>query len=242
MIDSDGNFVGQVCHIEAAKEGGERFNPKQTNEDRRAFNNLMLMCYEHHIITNNVDEYTVERLKQMKASHEAKFTDIVGVIRNSIVDNTKLVTATYPSSLARYCEIFDLNEGVIIPSISEVARQFNEFADLLRRLPLSTRELLVILVERAEEYDYRGMRVLPYEIELVTGLKSVELREHLNILKKHQLAQIIICDDGDGIKVPYIYLYHESRINIWLEIKDFCDQMAIPLEALIKNLQFHLLD
>jgi hypothetical protein len=195
------------------------------------------------VITNNVDEYTVERLKQMKASHEAKFTDIVGVIRNSIVDHTKLVTATYPSSLARYCEIFDLNEGVIIPPISEVARQFNEFADLLRMLPLSTRELLVILVERAEEYARRGMRVLPSEVELVTGLEPVELQDHLNILKRHRLARIIICDDdGDGANVPYIYLYHGSGINIWLEIKWFCEQTTIPLEELIKNLRFHLLD
>lgn len=28
MIDPSGNFVGQVCHIEAANTGGERFNDK----------------------------------------------------------------------------------------------------------------------------------------------------------------------------------------------------------------------
>ena len=51
MIDEDGTFIGQICHIEGVK--GERFNPKMTNEERRAPENLMLMCHEHHIKTNN---------------------------------------------------------------------------------------------------------------------------------------------------------------------------------------------
>ena len=55
MIDDDGTFVGQVCHIEAAEKGGERFNEKQTNEERRNFANLMLMCYDHHRVTNDVE-------------------------------------------------------------------------------------------------------------------------------------------------------------------------------------------
>lgn len=68
MCDEAGNFIGQICHIEAAEEGGERFNPHMTNEERRAAGNLMLMCYEHHVVTNNVAEYPVSRLKQMKKS------------------------------------------------------------------------------------------------------------------------------------------------------------------------------
>lgn len=44
MINANGVFIGQVCHIEAAEDGGERFNEKQTNEERRHFSNLMLMC------------------------------------------------------------------------------------------------------------------------------------------------------------------------------------------------------
>lgn len=42
-MDEMGNFIGQICHIEAAEEGGERFKPIMTNEERRAFDNLMHM-------------------------------------------------------------------------------------------------------------------------------------------------------------------------------------------------------
>src|SRR4051794_3646941 len=47
IMNSDGLFIGQICHIEAAEEGGPRFNPIMTNEDRRKASNLMLMCYPH---------------------------------------------------------------------------------------------------------------------------------------------------------------------------------------------------
>ncbi len=75
MLNKDGIFVSQICHIEAAEDGGERFNPAMSDEERAAFPNLMLMCYEHHVITNDVDMYPVPVLQAMKAEHEAKFTD-----------------------------------------------------------------------------------------------------------------------------------------------------------------------
>jgi hypothetical protein len=75
MMNKDGEFIGQICHIEAAEEGGERFNENMTDDERAAVSNLMLMCYEHHVVTNDVDAYPVARLQAMKAEHEAKFTD-----------------------------------------------------------------------------------------------------------------------------------------------------------------------
>jgi hypothetical protein len=33
----------------------------------------MLLCYEHHRITNNVANFPVERLRKMKAEYEGKF-------------------------------------------------------------------------------------------------------------------------------------------------------------------------
>jgi hypothetical protein len=72
-IDDSGNLIAQVCHIEAANPGGQRFNPNQNDEDRRDFSNLMVMCPVHHIATDNVEKYPTALLQKMKADHEGKF-------------------------------------------------------------------------------------------------------------------------------------------------------------------------
>jgi len=63
IVNDEGEFIGQICHIEAAEEGGPRFNSNQTNENRRTYVNLMLMCYEHHKVTDDVKKFTVSMLK-----------------------------------------------------------------------------------------------------------------------------------------------------------------------------------
>lgn len=74
LIDNDGDFLGQICHIEAAEPGGERYNETMNDEDRRAYSNLVLFCYAHHIKTNNVEQYKPEHLKKIKEEHEGQFT------------------------------------------------------------------------------------------------------------------------------------------------------------------------
>ena len=54
-------------------EGGERFNPESNDEYRRSYENLLILCYPHHIETDDVDEYPVSRLAQMKNEHEQLF-------------------------------------------------------------------------------------------------------------------------------------------------------------------------
>lgn len=73
LINDKNQFIGQVCHIEAAMPSGERYNPDQTDEARRAYDNLVLFCYPHHIETNDVLTLTVENLKAIKVQHEAIF-------------------------------------------------------------------------------------------------------------------------------------------------------------------------
>lgn len=75
LIDVEGDFVGQICHIEAAEPGGERYNDAMTDEDRRSYENLLLLCYKHHVKTDDVIRYPVVALKKMKGDHEARFTD-----------------------------------------------------------------------------------------------------------------------------------------------------------------------
>lgn len=73
IIDREGNLIGEICHIEAANPDGERYNPAQSDQERASFENLILLCANHHKVTNNVAIYTVATLKAMKKNHETQF-------------------------------------------------------------------------------------------------------------------------------------------------------------------------
>ncbi|ELK8499686.1 hypothetical protein RV040_003198 [Vibrio alginolyticus] len=63
-----------ICHIEAANDDGERYREDMTDKERADYENLILLCVQHHDETNDVEKYTVEALKQMKDNHEASIT------------------------------------------------------------------------------------------------------------------------------------------------------------------------
>lgn len=95
LIEDD-QVIGEICHIEAANEGGERYNPTQTDEERAGFNNLILFCPTHHKITNNVTKYTVEKLQEIKAIHEEQY-------KNSKIDVTdELASALEKAYIKQY--------------------------------------------------------------------------------------------------------------------------------------------
>lgn len=73
LIDEENLFVAQVCHIEAAMPLGERYNEFSDNEARRSPDNLVLLCYPHHIKTNNISKYPTPVLRKLKADHETRF-------------------------------------------------------------------------------------------------------------------------------------------------------------------------
>ena len=76
LIAKDYNSIlGEICHIEAASSDGPRFNPKQTNEERRSFDNLILLCEScHKIIDNKANEKEIN-LWQDQLIH---ITQIIG--------------------------------------------------------------------------------------------------------------------------------------------------------------------
>ncbi|MEW8509046.1 MAG: hypothetical protein AB2598_20360 [Candidatus Thiodiazotropha sp.] len=73
LINEKNTFIAQVCHIEAASEGGERYNPEGNDEHRRSYENLLILCYPDHIETDDIEECPVERLLQIKRDHEQLF-------------------------------------------------------------------------------------------------------------------------------------------------------------------------
>jgi hypothetical protein len=67
--------LGDICHIEGSKPGSARYREGQDAEERHGFENLILLCKQHH---NEVDAdvlaYPVARLKEFKRAHEADAT------------------------------------------------------------------------------------------------------------------------------------------------------------------------
>ncbi len=62
----------RVAHIRGEKPGAARYDPSMTDEERRAFENLILICPNCHDIIDNLEpeNYTVETLERIKEQHE----------------------------------------------------------------------------------------------------------------------------------------------------------------------------
>lgn len=73
----DSTLTAEVCHIKGMRPGSARYDATQTDAQRHAYENLVLMCPTHHTVIDDDEEaYSVERLFKIKASHEAQATPI----------------------------------------------------------------------------------------------------------------------------------------------------------------------
>ena len=65
--------ISNEAHIVAHGDEGPRAAPAMPIEERDSYSNLMLLCLEHHqMVDVDPDHWTVERLREMKARHEAE--------------------------------------------------------------------------------------------------------------------------------------------------------------------------
>lgn len=75
VVNEINKLVAEICHIEAAEEGGPRYNLNQSDYERRGYDNLIILCRRHHLETHYVNLYSVERLRKMKYDHESQFAE-----------------------------------------------------------------------------------------------------------------------------------------------------------------------
>ncbi|HEY9906932.1 MAG TPA: hypothetical protein V6D18_04915 [Thermosynechococcaceae cyanobacterium] len=75
VVNEKNKLVAQLCHIEAVAPGGQRYNDNQTDEERNGYDNLLFLCYGHHVETDDTSEYPVQRLREIKYEHESQFVE-----------------------------------------------------------------------------------------------------------------------------------------------------------------------
>ena len=173
LVTDDNLYVAEVCHIEAANPRGARYNPSSLNEDRRSYNNLMILCHAHHRrIDSHPKTYTVERLSQMKAEHESLVRDQVFEANASVVSQVEQSMESYWTALAKRQEkhpVPDLAVDVKPTAtgaevFSALSTQFQRMEALLEdyrqsdeRAPEDLRELVQRL-----GYNLAPLESLPY--------------------------------------------------------------------------------
>lgn len=237
ILDKSGVVVGDICHIEAAEKGGERFNPQSSNEERRQFKNLMLMCQRHHRITNDVNVYTPDKLRGFKAAHEARFTDVAAAIgRAAVEDITKATKPVKPSRLESFGR--ELNWPVLEQEqMAENVKLIGEWIDRLGHVSPDSRRVFQILVERIDDQG----KVPPSEIVNVVNISEKELGDHLSILERHRLIVVLgeLDEFGTQIRVSSI---SSGDWPVASEIRLFAQASNIPLDLLLVQLDFSSLD
>ncbi|GHE80148.1 ABC-three component system protein [Thalassotalea profundi] len=91
MSDETSALHSNICHIEAAEEGGQRWNSNMTDKQRADYNNLILLCPPHHGVTNDESIYTVDVLQKMKKDHQLEMAKRID-IEKSFSKRPSLIT------------------------------------------------------------------------------------------------------------------------------------------------------
>ena len=148
MMNHDGVFIGQVCHIETAEAGGPRFNPGMTNEERRAASNLVLMCYEHHKVIDDESTYTTQRLTEIKQEHERRFSAAHLAILQRLTYRTTTNEPQLGRNLGRMNEVLELGlfDGDLQYSVTEI----NAHVETLRNIPTDVRAFIGAVANRLQ--------------------------------------------------------------------------------------------
>ncbi|WP_252180148.1 hypothetical protein [Endozoicomonas sp. 4G] len=240
LLNQFGHFIGEICHIEAAKSGGERFNPNQTNEERRHISNLVLMCPTHHEVTDNVQKYPVRKMQEIKRLHESKAYSGNGLTSSdaeSFIDSTFIYE---PVSLKNVNVLPTHEFGV---SSDEIINTVNDLIKIIARVPRQTRSLLAhcILSSSGEYY----LEFDPREIRTRLRIRDEEVMSHAAILQRfdlmsdvdndeypHALRQYVISPDRNDDQVWFLIMLREKGLSNPRLLLDIIENLNfIHLEA-----------
>ena len=249
MMNAQGDFIGQVCHIEAAEEGGERFNAKMTNEQRRAARNLMLLCYEHHIETDNVNQFPVKKMRKYKEDHESRFSNPGHVIFHKIEDATKSNNPTYPKNLMRFDEVLGWGHGP--EETEESLIEVKAYIERLRAIPTALRQFVGAVALRTHKMRTThavrttigsGERLLVDDILGALNISQTALVSFGKQLDAYGLGSVDEHDTNLGMQYFLELAELDSGWPFWSDLATFCDKVNVPMEAFTIDLDFGRLD
>jgi len=119
LIAEDGiSIISKICHIAAASKEGPRFDENMTDDERRGFDNLILLCDEHHVMIDNKEnetQYPTQLLKEWKRAHEKKILELISN-KNLLSKHPLALNKVINTIGSKMDEILDLPETENAPN------------------------------------------------------------------------------------------------------------------------------
>lgn len=215
--EDDVNF-SNICHIEDANPNthkADRFNPNMNAEERANYNNLILLCPNHHIETNDPQKYTVSSLIKMKREHEKKM--------DTLQSGENLI-AKYPSVL-----------GDVINQIG--SKLLNDgFEDLEKKAPDTEEKILynnvITFMPIIKEYSiYQGkINGIYDEIEKQGSSKKSFLLQNIKTLYLKEKGKYA---DIEEIRANADLIFENIENGIWKILESSSNLSPIlPIESI----------
>lgn len=144
LIAPSGGWIGTVAHIVGAEKDGPRGAGPISAEERRGFDNLILMCATHGREVDAVDtgeaKYPIDKLRMIKAAYEAKVSEAVeraveeeltGIRTATGLVDTALRSANVAVSGEGLAESLNLRDG---GAVADLTRALDEARSRLQRV------------------------------------------------------------------------------------------------------------
>ncbi|MGE0930127.1 NACHT domain-containing protein [Peijinzhouia sedimentorum] len=246
----EGVLLGEMCHIRAVSATGPRYDSNYPKDAVDSFENLMIMCPNHHtIIDENFEKYTVEVLLRIKNEHESRIHEISksniviidGQKGEISVESLKNLEVIFDSKFSSDVAI-ELPEKVVYPAPSNYIHRYvspargdikdfgNEFKSI-SSLILEENRLTILGVGgsgKSIELDQLAYIHSNYK----SNFFPVKIR--LNILTSQDIDELLRLEFSEIDKVP------QSRLLILLDAldevhADYIDVASTKIEILSKK-------
>lgn len=191
--------LGEMAHIKGRKAGSNRYDQSQTDVERDSYENLILLCPNHHTLIDKPEnelEYTVDLLREMKSEHEKYISNRLAQEKFENVEQLKDRISIYlsenrqaweqygplsdnaqrnPNNDQIYALWTSARLSTIVPNNRETAKVLQENRNLFSRLEQKVVSRFITHVESYEkwvndEIPYQAVLRFPSDFdELVFG-------------------------------------------------------------------------
>jgi len=107
-----------IAHIHGANPGSPRYDPNMTDDERRSFTNLILLCKPHHDLVDKIrpDDHPADLLRQWKADREGPGTAALNSLTEDQLEEL-IIEAVRQAGPTRRVTV-DLGGGFLLPDLS----------------------------------------------------------------------------------------------------------------------------